>query len=65
VLASGSGTILEAILAADIPVVVTVSDRPCRALEVAADANAAVKRLDGRSVEEVEALVYSELAGAR
>lgn len=35
------------------------------ALEVAADGNAAVKRLDGRSVEEVEALVYSELAGAR
>jgi hypothetical protein len=35
------------------------------ALEVAADANAAVKRLDGRSVEEVEALVYSELGSAR
>jgi phosphoribosylglycinamide formyltransferase 1 len=38
VLASGSGTILEAILSAELPVVVTVSDRPCRALEVAADA---------------------------
>ena len=41
VLASGGGTILEAILAADLPVVVMVSDRPCRALEVAADAGVA------------------------
>jgi phosphoribosylglycinamide formyltransferase-1 len=39
VLASGSGTILEAILAADLPVVVVAADRPCRALEVAADAS--------------------------
>ncbi len=35
VLASGSGTILEAILGADLPVVVVVVDRPCRATEVA------------------------------
>jgi len=35
VLASGSGTILEAILADGIPVTVVVADRPCRALEVA------------------------------
>jgi phosphoribosylglycinamide formyltransferase-1 len=35
VLASGSGTILEAILAADLPVRLVVADRPCRALEVA------------------------------
>jgi phosphoribosylglycinamide formyltransferase-1 len=39
VLASGSGTILEAILAAGLPVVLVVADRPCRALEVAADAS--------------------------
>ncbi len=38
VLASGSGTILEAILAADLPVVLVVVDRRCRALEVAARA---------------------------
>jgi phosphoribosylglycinamide formyltransferase-1 len=38
VLASGSGTILEAILAARLPVVVVVVDRPCRATEVAAGA---------------------------
>ena len=36
VLASGSGTILEAILGAGIPVAVVVVDRPCRATEVAA-----------------------------
>jgi len=35
VLASGSGTNLEAILAADIPVAVVVIDRPCRAIDVA------------------------------
>ncbi|MGA2838419.1 MAG: phosphoribosylglycinamide formyltransferase [Acidimicrobiales bacterium] len=39
VLASGSGTILEAILAADLPVVVVAADRPCRALDVAAGAS--------------------------
>jgi phosphoribosylglycinamide formyltransferase-1 len=38
VLASGSGTILEAILAEGIPVAVVVVDRPCRATEVAAAA---------------------------
>lgn len=36
VLASGSGTNLEAILAAGLPVAVVVVDRPCRATEVAA-----------------------------
>ena len=35
VLASGSGTILEAIFDADLPVTVVVVDRPCRATEVA------------------------------
>jgi phosphoribosylglycinamide formyltransferase 1 len=35
VLASGSGTILESILAADLPVVFVAVDRRCRALEVA------------------------------
>lgn len=37
VLASGSGTILEAILAADLPVALVLVDRPCRATQVAAD----------------------------
>jgi phosphoribosylglycinamide formyltransferase-1 len=35
VLASGAGTILEALLKAGVPVTVVVADRPCRALEVA------------------------------
>jgi phosphoribosylglycinamide formyltransferase 1 len=35
VLASGTGTNLEAILAEDIPVAVVVVDRPCRATEIA------------------------------
>ncbi len=35
VLASGSGTNLEAILAARLPVAVVVVDRPCRAVDVA------------------------------
>jgi phosphoribosylglycinamide formyltransferase-1 len=35
VLASGSGTILEAILAAEIAVDVVIADRPCRALAIA------------------------------
>lgn len=35
VLASGSGTILEALLDRGLPIVVVVSDRPCRALDVA------------------------------
>lgn len=38
VLASGSGTILSAILDADLPVVVVVVDRPCRAATVASEA---------------------------
>jgi phosphoribosylglycinamide formyltransferase-1 len=38
VLASGSGTILSAIVDAGVPVSLVISDRPCRALEVAADA---------------------------
>ena len=37
VLASGSGTNLEAILAAGLPVAVVVVDRPCRATEIAAE----------------------------
>jgi len=35
VLASGSGTILEAILESGLPVAAVIVDRPCRALEVA------------------------------
>ena len=48
VLASGSGTILEAILGAGVPVVAVLADRPCRALEVAAAAGVAAVLVDRR-----------------
>jgi phosphoribosylglycinamide formyltransferase-1 len=38
VLVSGAGTILDALLDAGLPVVAVVADRPCRGLQVAADA---------------------------
>jgi phosphoribosylglycinamide formyltransferase-1 len=49
VLASGSGTNLAAILEAGLPVVVVVSDRPCRALEVAGEAGVANELVERRS----------------
>jgi phosphoribosylglycinamide formyltransferase-1 len=48
-LASGSGTILEAILDADLPVAVVVVDRPCRALDVARQAGVAAQLVERRS----------------
>jgi phosphoribosylglycinamide formyltransferase-1 len=49
VLVSGTGTILEALLADDLPVVVVVSDRPCRGLEVAAAEHRATELVDRRT----------------
>jgi len=46
VLASGSGTILEAMSAAGVAVELVVVDRPCRALEVASGAG-----VDGEVIE--------------
>ena len=49
VLASGSGTILEAILAEDIPIAAVIADRTCRALKIAEEAGIAavlVERTD-------------------
>jgi phosphoribosylglycinamide formyltransferase-1 len=43
VLASGSGTILAALLEAELPVAVVVVDRPCRATEIAAAAGVATE----------------------
>ena len=48
-LASGTGTILEAILAAGLPVAVVVADRPCRALTVAAEAGVPAVRVERTS----------------
>ena len=66
-LASGTGSILEAIVAAGLPVAVVVVDRPCRAVDVAAAAGIpaeVVERADfgagfdrtGYTVRVVEAL---------
>jgi phosphoribosylglycinamide formyltransferase-1 len=46
VLASGSGTILEAILEAGVPVDLVVTDRRCRALELAPDRSVLLERTD-------------------
>jgi phosphoribosylglycinamide formyltransferase-1 len=46
VLASGSGTILEAILAAGVAVDLVVVDRPCRALELARERGVLLERTD-------------------
>lgn len=43
VLASGSGTILEAILGAGLSVAAVIADRPCRALDMAAAAGVAAE----------------------
>ena len=46
VLASGSGTILEAILEAGVPVDVVITDRRCRALDIAGDRGVLLERTD-------------------
>jgi phosphoribosylglycinamide formyltransferase-1 len=46
VLASGSGTILDAILTAGLPVVVVLADRKCRALELAAERGVATELVE-------------------
>ena len=58
VLASGSGTILEAILAQGLPVVTVVVDRACRATDVAEQAGVTVSVVErtsfGRDFDRVE-----------
>jgi phosphoribosylglycinamide formyltransferase-1 len=48
VLASGAGTILEAIIAAKLPVELVLTDRPCRALNIATRAGITAIHLDRR-----------------
>lgn len=45
-LASGSGTLLQAILDEALPVAVVVADRPCRALDIAADRGVATELVE-------------------
>ncbi|MDQ2649057.1 MAG: phosphoribosylglycinamide formyltransferase [Actinomycetota bacterium] len=65
VLASGSGTLLEAILDDGIPVELVVTDRPCRALEVATDHGVPAKLVErGSYGAEFDRDAYSaEVAG--
>ena len=49
VLASGSGTILAALLDAGIPISVVVVDRKCKALDIAADARVATELVERTS----------------
>ncbi len=46
VLASGGGTILQALLAADLPIALVLADRPCGALDIAREAGAAVELVE-------------------
>ncbi len=49
VLVSGTGTLLDAMLAAGLPVALVVADRPCRGLEIASEAGVPaelVERID-------------------
>jgi len=49
VLASGTGSILEALIDARVPIAVVLVDRPCRAEDVAAGAGLAAVRVERRS----------------
>jgi phosphoribosylglycinamide formyltransferase-1 len=49
ILASGSGTILEAIVDAGLPVAVVIADRPCRAIEVATSAGIPAELIERES----------------
>jgi len=61
VLASGSGTNLEAILEADLPVAVVVVDRPCRALEVATNAGVPAQLVERTSFgKDFDRVAYTE-----
>jgi phosphoribosylglycinamide formyltransferase 1 len=46
VLASGSGTILGALVAEDLPIVAVIVDRPCGAVEIAGAAGIAVEHVE-------------------
>jgi phosphoribosylglycinamide formyltransferase-1 len=61
VLASGTGTILEALIDAHLPIVVVVADRPCRAIEVAEAAGVPVELVERESFgPEFDRLAYTE-----
>lgn len=61
VLASGSGTILQALIDADLPVDAVIVDRPCRAIEVGERAGIAVELVERESFgADFDRLAYTE-----
>jgi phosphoribosylglycinamide formyltransferase 1 len=61
VLASGSGTILQALIDADLPIAVVIVDRPCRAMEVGERAGIAVELVERESFgADFDRLAYTE-----
>jgi phosphoribosylglycinamide formyltransferase-1 len=61
VLASGSGTILQALIDADLPIAAVIVDRPCRAMEIAERAGFAVELVERESFgPDFDRLAYTE-----
>lgn len=61
VLASGTGTILQSLIDAQLPIGAVVVDRPCRAVEVAEDAGIPVELVQRESFgPEFDRLAYTE-----
>jgi phosphoribosylglycinamide formyltransferase-1 len=61
VLASGSGTILEALIDADLPIASVIVDRPCRAMEIAERAGIPVELVERESFgPDFDRLAYTE-----
>ena len=60
-LASGTGTILQALIDADLPIVVVVADRPCEALDRAAAARIPAELVERTSFgKDFDRAAYSE-----
>jgi phosphoribosylglycinamide formyltransferase-1 len=59
VLASGSGTVLHAILEAGVPVDVVVVDRPCPATEIAAAAGVAAELVERGPLKELDRVEFT------
>jgi phosphoribosylglycinamide formyltransferase 1 len=61
VLASGSGTILQALIDADLPIAAVIFDRSCRAVEIAERAGIAVELVERESFgPDFDRLAYTE-----
>lgn len=60
-LASGSGTILQALIDADLPIAAVIVDRPCRAMEIAERAGLAIELVERESFgPDFDRLAYTE-----